>query len=263
MLNKPQWAIVKKDFSAIVDNKRYFSVLLIVPLLFSAIIPSLFIILSVLGSETDADTQELLRRLPMKFLANSAGNPLLHLMFNNILPLFFLLIPIMAASVMAASSFVGEKEKRTLETLLYVPLSIKQIFQAKVMAAFLVSMLVTLLSFIVMLILVEAELIFFTGKLLLPGLNWFFILLFLVPAVTLISIVLIVKGSAKSQTIEEAQQKSVFLVLPVIALVISQFTGIVFLSSWLLGVLSVVLLGVGLWLLSRSLGNFSYERLLK
>lgn len=41
-----------------------------------------------------------------------------------------LMIPVMASSVMAASSFVGEKEKHTLETLLYSPLSLKQLFQS-------------------------------------------------------------------------------------------------------------------------------------
>ena len=37
----------------------------------------------------------------------------------------------MTASIMAASSFVGEKEKRTLETLLYSPLTVGQIFRAR------------------------------------------------------------------------------------------------------------------------------------
>lgn len=32
-----------------------------------------------------------------------------------IMPVFFIIIPIMAASFIAASTFVGEKEKRTLE----------------------------------------------------------------------------------------------------------------------------------------------------
>ncbi|HIW21560.1 MAG TPA: ABC transporter permease subunit [Candidatus Dorea intestinavium] len=52
------------------------------------------------------------------------------------------------ASIMAAGSFVGEKEKRTLETLLYSPLSITKIFQAKVLASFLLSMFISFISFV-------------------------------------------------------------------------------------------------------------------
>ena len=66
------------------------------------------------------------------------------------MPLYFLIIPIMAATVMSATSFVGEKEKQTLETLLYCPLSLKQIFRAKVLASFLLSMLVSGISFVAM-----------------------------------------------------------------------------------------------------------------
>ncbi len=45
-----------------------------------------------------------------------------------ILPVFFMIIPVMAASIMSASAFVGEKEKHTLETLLYCRLSVKQAY---------------------------------------------------------------------------------------------------------------------------------------
>ena len=74
------------------------------------------------------------------------------------------MIPIMAASIMAASAFVGEKERHTLETLLYCPLTLKQIFQAKVWASFLLSMLVSLISFTAMLLVIEAELFFLMGR---------------------------------------------------------------------------------------------------
>lgn len=58
-----------------------------------------------------------------------------------------------ASSVMAASSFVGEKEKHTLETLLYSPLSLKQLFQSKILAGFLVGMMVSYISFAAMMLL--------------------------------------------------------------------------------------------------------------
>ena len=75
---------------------------------------------------------------------------ILGLVLNKIMPAFFLLIPVMASSVMAANSFVGEKEKHTLETLLYSPLSLKQLFQSQMLAGFSVGMLVSYISFAAM-----------------------------------------------------------------------------------------------------------------
>lgn len=66
-----------------------------------------------------------------------------------------MIIPIMASSVMAASSFVGEKEKHTLETLLYSPLSLGRLFQSKILAGFSVGMMISYSSFAAMLLVME------------------------------------------------------------------------------------------------------------
>ena len=80
--------------------------------------------------------QKMLELLPMSLRSGNMELDLMGMILNYILPVFFLIIPVMAASIMSASAFVGEKEKHTLETLLYCPLSVKQIFCAKVMASF-------------------------------------------------------------------------------------------------------------------------------
>ena len=153
------------------------------------------------------------------------------LIFNHLLPVFFLIIPIMAASVMSASSFVGEKEKHTLETLLYCPLSLKQIFQAKVLASFLVSMTVSLISFLLMITVTETEMYILSGSFLQLDILWLPVMLLLSPAISLIAITLIVRFSAKARSVEDAQQGAVFLILPVILLIAGQFTGILLLFS--------------------------------
>lgn len=109
----------------------------------------------------------------------------------------------MASSVMAASSFVGEKEKHTLETLLYSPLSLGQLFQSKILAGFSVGMMISFSSFAAMLLVMELESFFLTGNLLLPAASWLAIMLLIAPA---ISFAVTVRSSAKAQTIEEAQQ---------------------------------------------------------
>ena len=82
---------------------------------------------------------------------------------------FSLIVPIMASSVMTASSFVGEKEKHTLETLLYSPLSLRQLFQSKILAGLSVGIMISYISFAAMLLVVELEVFFLTGNLIIPS----------------------------------------------------------------------------------------------
>ncbi|MGL3150601.1 ABC transporter permease subunit [Microbacterium sp. A82] len=48
---------------------------------------------------------------------------------------FLRVIPVMTASITASSSFVGEKERRTIEGLLYTPLTYRKLVLAKVLGS--------------------------------------------------------------------------------------------------------------------------------
>ena len=128
-------AIIKKDFRGVTDNKHLFASLLIVPLVLTIVLPSTFLVMIHFAPD-DPDIQRLLDLLPQSMQTKGLEQGLAELVLNFMLPVFFLIIPIRSASIMAASFFVGEKEKRTLETLLYCPLSVRQIFRAKVLASF-------------------------------------------------------------------------------------------------------------------------------
>ena len=261
-MKKAMLAIIKKDFRGVTANRRLFSAILIVPVILTIILPSIFVFLIHFAPD-DPDIQSLLDMLPQVLQSESLELTVTALILNYILPVFFLMIPIMTASIMAASSFVGEKEKHTLETLLYCPLSLKQIFRAKVLASFLLSMLVSLISFCAMLLVLESEIFFLMGDLLPPSVNWIVILLLVSPAISLIAVTLIVRGSAKAQSVEESQQAAVFLTIPVILLVAGQFTGILILSAWVLLGLGVLCALIAWLLLKKSMGRFTYEKLLK
>ena len=261
-MNRAVSAVIKKEVFSITSNSRLVSTSLIVPLVLTIVLPSVFVI-AVHFVPDDPDVLKLLELLPQEVGTVSVELAVIGLIFNYILPVFFLMIPIMTASVMAASSFVGEKEKRTLETLLYCPLSVKQIFQAKVLASFLFSMLVSLISFAAMLTVLELEVFFLTANLVVPGINWLIILALLSPAIALIAVTLIVKGSAKAQSMEESQQGAVFLIIPLLLLIVGQFTGALLLNVWILLGLSAVCAFLAWILLQRAMGRFTYEMLLR
>ena len=129
-MKSSMFAIIKKDFRGITANKRLFSAILIVPLILTIFLPSIFVFLIHFAPD-DPDIQKLLQMIPLSIQSDSLELTIAGIIINYIMPIFFLMIPIMTASIMAASSFVGEKEKHTLETLLYCPLSVKQIFRSK------------------------------------------------------------------------------------------------------------------------------------
>ena len=259
-MSRAMLAIIHKDFRGVTSNKRLFLPLLIVPLVMTVVIPSI-LMAALLASPNDPDLQVLLSKLPAELVGDDPSRALAELMFNSILPVFFL-IPIMTASIMAASSFVGEKERHTLETLLYCPMTLRQIFRAKVLAAFLLSMAVSLASFLVMCLVLEIEALALLGTLLLPGVNWLMMLFLLAPAVSMVAVTLIVRGSAKAKSVEESQQRAVFLVIPVVLLIVGQFTGVMLLSPWILLGLAAVCALAAILLLKGAVAGFTYERML-
>lgn len=236
-MNIGQFALMKKDMRSVTSNKQVFAVLLIVPIVLTIALPSIFVFVISFAPDAASDFQKLLNMLP-------APNG-------------------EASSVMAASSFVGEKEKHTLETLLYSPLSLGQLFQSKILAGFSVGMMISCSSFAAMLLVMELEAFFLTGNLLLPAASWLAIMLLIAPAISLVVIAVTVRSSAKAQTIEEAQQRAVFLIFPILALVIGQFTGIILISAGLLWGVGIVLAALAILLVKGASGNFTYEKLLK
>ena len=254
-------AIIKKDLQKIVSSRRMFIVLLVIPFMMTIIMPTIFLLVPYFAPEQNTEFEKLLELLPITeqstdYHANMAG-----LILNHTLPVFFLIIPIMASTVMSAASFVGEKEKQTLETLLYSPLSLTQIFQAKAAASFLLSMLVSGISFLLMLIVRDTEIYVIAGLIILPGIQWLLVMLLLAPALSLIAVTLIVRISAKSQSMEDAQQAAVFLLLPILLILVSQFTGVFLISAWMLLGLGAICAVFAGFLLKRAMRRFTYESL--
>jgi len=269
MINKMQIAIIKKDILSITANKRMLTVLITVPLVMTVALPLIFILTVMLSPVDSPDMAQLIQLMknsyPNSFNLNN-GNiqyMLIDMIMNNVIPIFFILIPIMASSVMASGSFVGEKEKSTLETLLYCPLPLKKIFNAKILASFLLSMAVSVVSFIVLTIVTEVLFFVLTESLIAFSINWLIILLLVSPAAAVISINLIVRNSAKAQSFEEAQQSSLFLVLPVMLLVVGQFTGIMMISVKIFLLIAVVLVLIAALSFKSSFKKFNYEALLR
>jgi ABC-type Na+ efflux pump, permease component len=88
----------------------------------------------------------LLKKLPFEYTTYTPAQLLIKVTINFMFPSYFLIIPIMCSGVIGASSFVGEKEHKTLESLLYTPISMEQLLRAKILGVFVPSYIVSNLS---------------------------------------------------------------------------------------------------------------------
>ncbi|WP_066390640.1 ABC transporter permease subunit [Neobacillus mesonae] len=268
MNNRILKAMIKKEMKSILSSKKLWIPMIIVPLLLCVILP---IVVSFLGTHSgelktiDPDIQNTADKFVEKFpdgeiktqflSLDNMNLQLTFLFFNFLIIPFFLLTAIVNSSLIAANSFVGEKERKTLETLLFSPISIKELLISKMIAALLPSIGITYLAYLLCGILVNVivfpsfHFVFFVST------NWIIFMFILVPFLIIFNILLNIFISAKVKTLQEAQQFGGLMVLPIIAIIISQVSGLFFLSPVVIGVLGVILLVADLFIFSLMIKN--------
>lgn len=272
MNGKTIFTIAKKDIKEATQNKSVWLPILIVPLIFVVIMPIGMIlgISASSGSEAnpmnDPDFALFLERMP-QFMSNliSGLNPTqsgIVLLLGYLFAPFFLILPLMFSTVIASESFAGERERKTIEALLYTPATDTELFLGKVLAGFLPAVLITWGGFMAYCVVVNAAAFHVMGRIWFPLTSWYPLILWVSPAISLLGIAVTVLISARVQTFMGAYQSSGSLVLLVLALLAGQATGIIYLS-----VVSGILIGLVLFLIDGvlmyyAIRTFNRDRLL-
>jgi ABC-2 type transport system permease protein len=148
----------------------------------------------------------------------------------NALLLFILLIPSVLPTVIASYSFVGEKLSKSLEPLLATPTTDLELLMGKTMAILLPTVLITWLSAIPMIIIVDVVTQPLLGYYLLPNAIWLVAVLLVAPLFAVLSVLLNVVISSKVTDVRSSQQIGGIIVLPAIAFFIITLVGLVILS---------------------------------
>ncbi len=175
---------------------------------------------------------------------------------------FMLIMPLMLSTIVGAESFVGERERKTLEALIYTPTTDTELFIGKVLASVVPSVVLTWLCFVLYFIVVTAASWPVMGRLWFPPATWWPLLLWLTPAVATLGMGATVLISAKMNTFMEAYQMSGSLVLVVLALVAGQISGVLFLSGWVIMLVGLAFWGIDALLLYLSIRHFNRASLL-
>jgi ABC-2 type transport system permease protein len=144
----------------------------------------------------------------------------------------FLVMPLFIPVLIAAQSVAGEKERRTIEPLLASPLSGAEIVLGKSLAAVVPALGITWVAFALFALGVNVTARPLFHRPLLPDGPWLFAVLVLAPLLCFLGNTVTVLVSSRVSDSRLAQQISALLVVPFMALVVLQFTGLLFLGSW-------------------------------
>ncbi len=264
-MNRNEKALIYKDINEITSSRRVIMPMTIVPIVLIVIIPLAILIgASFIGNDSNVFTKmaPLIKKLPSEYTKYTPAQLLIKVTMNFMFPSYFLIIPIMCSGVIGASSFVGEKEHKTLESLLYTPISMEQLLRAKILGVFVPSYIVTLISFIVFGTIFNIGGFIYFGGLIFPDIKWLIIILWISPAINLLSLIFTVMVSAKSETFQEAQQVSGLLVIPVILVLVTQMTGVLLISNLVMFIGGGVLLIIDYILIKRISSKFIPEKLI-
>ena len=251
------WKIAVKDWKEVLHNRMVLMPALITPLIFTVFVPVLILTLSNtnnlssgLGKQTSGAA--MIAMMPPAVREQLGGmnvdQAMVVLLLGFLLAPMFLMVPLLVASVIGADSIVGEKERKTLEALLYTPATDRELYLAKLISSVVPAILVAWVSFALYIIVTNVIGAPLMGRIWFPLPHWWPLIFWVSPAVATLGMSVIVLVSSRVSTFTGAQQISGLVAMPIVLLVIGQVAGIVS-----LGIVEVFALGVVIWLINAGL----------
>jgi len=247
--------IIRKDLRVTSQSKAVVLPMIIVPLILVVLLPvGLAIGLNMFGNfmandpDTDAAFAMATQVLAVEYPGYTSVQLIALFMLRSMFAPLFLILPIMAASVIAADAFAGEKERKTLEALLYTPTSDFDLFLAKALGALIPAILIAWVSALINWVAVDIAAWPLFGRPILPDVTWLLLVFWVAPAAAAVGLGATVIASARSKTFQDASQISGLVVFPIVMLMMGQTFGLFLFGAWV-----VVLVGLVFYLIAAIL----------
>ena len=257
-------AVVAKDVTAVRRSKAVVLPMLIVPVLLLLVLPLAIGLAATSGDPPSASgfLQAVPGSLADAVRALPEEQQLLVLVDGYLLAPLFMIVPLMVASVLAADAFAGEKERKTLEGLLHLPIGERDLFYAKVAGAFIPAMAVSWIGFLLFLVIANTVGWPVMHRLFLPTRLWIVMMAWVAPGIAALGMGVMVRVSARAHTAQEANQLGGAVVLPLIFLVVGQSTGLLLVTLPVVFLAGAVVWAVAIWLLQRGAARFTRDAML-
>lgn len=190
------------------------------------------------------------------------GNLLGSLIKAVTLPLFWIVTVALTATI-SADSFVGEKERDTLEPLLATPIANGELFVGKLLTAVIPAVLGTWLGVIIFSAAVWRANNPYLPRVLLSDADWLISTLVIVPLLATMAAGVAALISTRVATYRAAYQLNGLIVLPVITLLIPQTVVLFFVTPYALSVLGLGFAALDAVLLLTAIHFFDRDQLLR
>jgi len=227
------FAITRKDIKEVLSTGQIMWPMLIVPLVFIGFMPAIAILATRYGEINEM--AELIKQFPPALTHQLADltdeQKVIYFVVVYLLSSLFLVVPIMVSTMISANSFAGEKERKTLEGVLYTPITDMELVFGKTMSALIPAVIISWISFAVYSIVVNSLAYPVFNRIFFPTLNWWIMMLWLIPLVSFLVIGLVVIISAKVRGYQEANSIAGAVVLPIVLLTFGQVNGVLYLSA--------------------------------
>lgn len=259
------WTLVGKDLKVIRQSRMVMMPMILLPLIMLVIVPGIIVVAASSVDPTSLSAQvsqfdAFLKNMPPGLQAEMQGlnerQVLIALLTTYFVAPLYLIVPMMVASVIAADSFAGEKERKTLEALIYTPITDAELFLAKVLTALIPAILVAVGGFVLYGLVVNIGGWSVMGRIFFPNIMWLILVIWVAPAAAGLGLGTSVIASSKVKTFQEAYQTGALVVLPIVLLVVGQATGLMYFSVTVALTLGLVLWGIDAALLRYGVKSF-------
>ena len=251
-------AIVRKDLRVVRRSRALMTPLIVLPVLLMIVFPVVFTFLPrMIGGAREAFT-EMYQNLPdpvKQQFGEFTEASWIHIVHTQMLAPLMLLVPFMVANVIAADGFAGERERKTLEPLLYTPATDAELFVAKLLAAWIPAVIIAFVGAFVYAVIVNIVAWPVMHRVFFPNPTWVVIVLWMSPAFAALGLAGMLLVSLRVRGMQEATQLGGLFVLPVIALVVGEVRGAILLGPWM-----ALLTGLLVWAIAGVLLAFGVKR---
>lgn len=270
-MTAPRWrpnvpvirAIVRKDLLAVRRAKAVIIPMLAVPTLLMVVLP--FFIGLAARAQEHPDISRILGNMPGDLagpiLALPEREQLIVLVNGYLLAPLFLIVPLMVSAVLAADAFAGEKERKTLESLLHLPIAERDLFLAKLLTAFIPAIAVSWIGFLVFCVVANGVAWPVMHRVFVPTRLWLVMIFWVAPAVATLGLAVMVRVSARTRTSQEANQLGGAVILPLIFLAVGQSSGLLLVDLPIALGIGATIWVIALWLVRGGARRFTRDAL--
>ncbi|MBN1135511.1 MAG: ABC transporter permease subunit [Anaerolineae bacterium] len=241
-------AIVRKDLKVVFQNKAVSTTLIAAPAIILVALPGAAALATMSGDVSAADAvsmDNMIQIMPAGLQAALAGYDAAQRFAVFLLvyaaAALYLLLPLLVVTTIASDSFAGEKERKTLEALLYTPTTDWELLLGKLLSAWLPALGVTWGGFFLYAVMANLAAWPVMGRVFFPTTMWVILAVWVAPAAAGLGLGSMVLISSRARTFQEANQLAAVVVLPIFVLLGSSLFGMMCFGAWLMALLGLVL----------------------